>query len=110
MAGRDATRKREREWIQYPISYARTVPRASRTYDKEKESQRGREKRRARVSERERKAGWSRSKREREGPPRYTTQLVSSVFPSFGSQYSDSLSPAPSPESSERVCSPTDLL
>lgn len=26
MAGRDATRKRERERIQYPISYARTTP------------------------------------------------------------------------------------
>lgn len=37
IAGRDATRKRERERIQYPISYARTTLRPSRTYDKERE-------------------------------------------------------------------------
>lgn len=68
--------------------------RPSRMYDREREEEEGRMESRARA-------------RREERAPRYTTQLVSSVFPSFGSQYSNSPLP-PSPalsESTERVCS-----
>lgn len=76
MAGRDATRKRERERIQYPISYARTTPPDANVRQREEE----------------RKIDWSGGQeQDGERAPRYTTQLVSSVFPSFGSQYSNPL-------------------
>lgn len=50
-------------------------PRPTRTYDKERKGERG-----GRSGEQE---------QDGKRAPRYTTQLVSSVFPSFGSQYSN---------------------
>lgn len=90
-------RKRERgKRIQYPISYAGTTLRPSRTYDREKK--RERETKGGRMDGAE---GKSKTGRELQ---RYTTQLVSSVFPSFGSQYSNShLSPPPLPPPSPNL-------
>ncbi|KAG7209800.1 hypothetical protein KM043_011416 [Ampulex compressa] len=79
MARRDATEKRERERIQYPTSYAKATP-LLQPGAGQRWRERGREGTRK---------GWI----ERRRIPRYTTQLVSSVFPSFRSQYSIPVDP-----------------
>lgn len=66
-------------------------PRPTRTYDKERR--------------RERIAGSGGQKQDEKRAPRYTTQLVSSVFPSFGSQY-----PTPLPSSPPNLPNESALL
>lgn len=84
IAGRDATRKRERERIQYPISYARTTSppsRPLRTYGRKGEAEKGRIKQRAKAR---------REGREREvydttrflGIPQFREPILRLPFPS----------------------------
>jgi len=94
MAGRDATRKREREQIQYPISYARTTPPDANVRQREEKRKNSWE--------------WRAKARRKESSTVYDTTRFLGI-PQFRE-------PIPNPppllptESTERVCSPPSNL